>query len=134
MSGGKFGYTELHVGVPFPPAALEAVRLAVPSREIQSLLYSGATCAAEEARTRGFIDEVVPPAELTARALEVARHYASVPRETFVATKRQLRAATLARMYEVEEQLHESTVAAWSSPAIQAHMRAYLDRVVKKKA
>ncbi len=134
MSGGRYGYSELHVGLPFPPAALEVVRFAVPARERQALLYSGATYPAEEALPRGFIDEVAEPALLIERAVEVARHYATVPRDVFLATKRQLRTPTLARMREAERELHEPMVAAWSAPATHAHIRAYLDRTVRKKA
>jgi enoyl-CoA hydratase len=38
---GKIGVPELLVGVPFPAAALEVVRFAVPRDKLQSLIYSG---------------------------------------------------------------------------------------------
>ncbi len=132
MSGGRFGYSELHVGVPFPAAALEVVRFAVPAREIQALLYSGSTYPADEALPRGFIDETAEPDLLLARAVEVAQRFAAIPRETFLATKRQLRGPTLARMRDVEREQHDAIVAAWSAAETHAHIRRYLDRTVRR--
>src|SRR5262245_29296323 len=40
---GKIGVTELLVGVPFPAAARETVRFAVPADKGQQLVYSGRT-------------------------------------------------------------------------------------------
>ena len=44
---GKIGVTELAVGVPFPAAALEAVRFLLPERHLQSLASSASRTRAE---------------------------------------------------------------------------------------
>src|SRR5437764_1322739 len=46
---GRIGLPELLVGVPFPTAALEVVRLAVPRERVQSLVYGGQTLSARDA-------------------------------------------------------------------------------------
>ena len=64
---GRIGVPELLVGVPFPAAALEVVRFAVPREKVQSLIYTGRTLSAEEALGAGLVDEVVAPGALLAR-------------------------------------------------------------------
>ena len=56
---GRIGLPELLVGVPFPTAALEVVRFAVPREKLQSLIYTGRTLSAREALGAGLVDEVV---------------------------------------------------------------------------
>src|SRR5262245_33186251 len=77
----RIGLPELLVGVPFPAAALEVVRFAVPSDNVQSLVYTGRTLPPNEALSAGIIDEVVPAEGLLARAQEVARQLAQIPPE-----------------------------------------------------
>jgi enoyl-CoA hydratase len=58
---GWIGLPELLVGVPFPAAALEVVRFAVPRDKVQSLIYTGRILPPQEALTAGLVDEVVAP-------------------------------------------------------------------------
>src|SRR5215467_13967418 len=58
QGAGKIGVPELLVGVPFPAAALEIVRFAVPQDKVQSLLYTGRTLSAGDALAAGLVDEV----------------------------------------------------------------------------
>src|SRR6266508_4375168 len=46
---GRIGTPELLVGVPFPAAALEIVRFAVPGDRLQQLVLTGRTLPADEA-------------------------------------------------------------------------------------
>src|SRR6185295_2187361 len=91
------GVPELLVGVPFPAAALEVVRFAVPDG-VQSLVYTGQTLPPREALTARLIDEVVAPGALLARAEEVARQLATIPPAVFRMTKQALRAEALERI------------------------------------
>jgi enoyl-CoA hydratase len=56
---GRIGLPELLVGVPFPAAALEVVRFALPREKVQALIYTGRSLSAQEARGAGLVDQVV---------------------------------------------------------------------------
>src|SRR6266508_2977293 len=55
--GGRIGVTELLVGVPFPPVAMEIMRYAIAPQFFADAIYSGATYTPLEAVARGFIHE-----------------------------------------------------------------------------
>src|SRR5262249_15655798 len=88
---GRIGVPEVLVGVPFPTAALEVVRFAVPREKVQSLIYTGRTLSAREALGAGLIDEVVAPDALPARAQELAQQLAMIPPPVYSLTKQSLR-------------------------------------------
>ena len=123
MCGGKIGVPELLVGVPFPTIAVDILRFATGTNAAQ-LAYSAATLAPEDARAKGFIDEVVAPEHLMARAMETAQRFAAIPPESFRLTKLQLRGLT--------RDTDADAVRVWSDPAIHAHIRDYLARTIKR--
>jgi enoyl-CoA hydratase len=128
---GRIGVPELLVGVPFPAAALEAVRFAVPRHRLQALVYTGRTLAPHDALAEGLLDEVVPADALLGRAREVATQLASLPPEVFRATKERLRADALAQMdgaAEYDRRVH----ALWSAPETHERIRAYMARIARK--
>lgn len=133
MSGGRIGVPELLVGVPFPPLALEIVRFAIPKQHLQSMVYLGKTIEAEAARAAGIIDDVVPAAELVSRARAVAKQLASIPREAFTLTKRQLREPYLYDAAQVAQSATESIDALWAAPSTHEHIRGYLAKTIGKK-
>ncbi len=131
-SGGRIGVPELRVGVPFPAAALEILRFAIPRQHLQEVAYVGRTFSPDDAFARGLVDELVAPEDLAARAVEVAESLAAIPSATFQLSKRQLRRPTLDRLPALEEELDEKVYALWAEPAIHDHIREYLDRTLKK--
>jgi len=128
MSAGRIGTPELLVGVPFPTAALEIVRFAVP--QSQKYAYTGGTLPPDEARTAGLIDEVVAAEALLDRARELAAQLAAIPRESFRLTKAQLRAPAIELMSR--DAGDARALAVWSDAATHAHIREYLARTVRK--
>jgi enoyl-CoA hydratase len=128
---GRFGYTELLVGVPLPPTSLEMVRFATP-HGLEAMLYTGATFPFEDGLRRGLVDAVVPADALMERALVVARQLAAIPRDTFVLTKRQLREAALQRMRESAQALGPAVAEVWCDERTHAGIRAYLARTVRR--
>ncbi|MFA6955441.1 MAG: enoyl-CoA hydratase/isomerase family protein [Thermoanaerobaculia bacterium] len=133
MSGGKIGIPELLVGVPFPVAALEVVRFATPAQHIQKIAYTGRTFGTDDALAHGMIDEIATPETLEARALEVARQFGAVPRESFALAKRTLREPTLRRIAEARASIDRDVRRLWANPATHALIRTYLDKTVGKK-
>jgi enoyl-CoA hydratase len=129
---GRIGVPELLVGVPFPAAALEVVRFAVPPDKVQSLIYTGRTLPPREALTAGLVDEVVAPAELLTRAQEVARQLALIPPPVYRLAKQSLRAEALERIERASEPLDRAALEVWSAAETHAHIREYLRRTVGK--
>jgi enoyl-CoA hydratase len=130
--GGRIGVPELLVGVPFPAAALEVVRFAVPRDRVQSLVYTGRTLQPQEALAAGLLDEVVAPAELLPRAQEVARQLALIPPEVYRLTKQYLRAEALERIDRAGEPNDRAALEVWSAAQTHDHIREYLRRTVRK--
>jgi enoyl-CoA hydratase len=130
--GGRIGLPELSVGVPFPAAALEVVRFAVPRDKVQSLLYTGRTLPPRDALAAGLVDEVVAPGELLTRAEEVARQLALIPTQTYRLTKQALRAEALARIDGAGEAQEGAALEVWSAAETHAHIREYLRRTLRK--
>ena len=91
VHGAKFGYTEARIG--FVPALVSAfLTLQIGDKRARDLLLTGRLFAAEEAHRLGLVDEVLPPAGLHARALELAGVLKANSPESMAATKRLLAA------------------------------------------
>jgi len=133
LARGKatFGAPELKVGVPFPPVALEILRLGVPRRHLRDVLLRGRVFTVDECRDAGLVDEVVDPADLLDRSLAAAEELAAYPARSFELTKRQLRRPALEAV-ERASGLVPRILDAWSSPEVLAAIRAYVDRTLKK--
>jgi enoyl-CoA hydratase len=129
---GRIGIPELLVGVPFPPSVIETVRFALPQQHLQMLMYTGRTVLADEALRLGIIDEVVDVAALSARAEELARHFASLPQRAFAMAKRQLRDQAIHRAHHYGNELDAEVQQIWGDPQTIENVRAYLAKTVKK--
>jgi enoyl-CoA hydratase len=129
---GRIGLPELLVGVPFPAAALEVVRFAVPRDRVQALVYTGRTLPPQEALTAGLVDEVVAADHLLTRAQEVARQLALIPPQVYRLTKQSLRAEALERIERPREPQEQEALAVWSAAETHAHIREYLRRTLGK--
>jgi enoyl-CoA hydratase len=129
---GRIGIPELLVGVPFPTAALEVVRFAVPCDKVQALLYTGRTLPPQDALAAGLVDEVVAPDALPARAQEIARQLALIPPQAYRLTKQALRAEALGRMDGASEAHERALLEAWSAAETHEHIREYLRRTLRK--
>jgi enoyl-CoA hydratase len=129
---GRIGMPELLVRVPFPTAAVEIVRLAVPTDKVQSLIYTGRTLSPREALGAGLVDEVVASDALLTRAQELAQQLARIPLTTYRLTKQSLRAAALERIEKAAEMQDRAALELWSAPETLAHIREYLRRTLGK--
>ena len=132
MSAGTIGVTELPVGIPFPPAALEIVRYAFGSAT-DRLVLTGTTMDATSAHARGIVDEVTDPDQLLTRAIRHARALGAVPAPTYALTKSQLhRPAT--RLIEEGRALRDDAqvLATWRSSAAHTAVTEYLDRLTRR--
>ena len=95
---GRYGLTEVQVGVPYPQAAIAVVRSELSPGAARSLALTGRLTDAEECQRLGVFDEVLAPDVVLQRALEVGAELAALPADTYVRTKLGLRGATLDAM------------------------------------
>lgn len=97
-SVGRYGLTEVKVGVPYPQAAIGVVAAELPPHAARVLALGNDLIDAAECRRLGVFDEVVEPHEVVSRATELARGLAGFPRDVYTRTKRDLRGETTARL------------------------------------
>lgn len=97
-SSGRYGLTEVKVGVPYPQAAIGVVAAELPANAARVLALGNQLIDAAECRRLGVFDEVVEPNEVVSRARELAASLAAFPAEVYARTKRDLRGATIARL------------------------------------
>jgi len=92
---GRYGLTEVKVGVPYPQAAIGVVRAELSPHAARWLAFGNQLIDAGECLRLGVFDEVLPAEEVPARALTLAHELAAFPAGTYARTKRELRGATL---------------------------------------
>ena len=128
--GGHIGVTELLVGVPFPPVAMEIMRCATAPQFFADAIFSGTTVTPSEALARGWVHEVVEPPALLERAVEAAKTLAALPPKAFALSKRQIRQPALTRMQAPDVDAAIEQI--WASPEILARVRDYVARTLRK--
>jgi enoyl-CoA hydratase len=128
--GGRIGVTELLVGVPFPPAAMEIMRCATAPQFFAEAIFGGATYSPIDAVGRGWIHDLAEPEALIDRALEAANTLAALPAKAFALSKRQTRALALERMQNSE--LDAVIEQIWTAPETLERVRNYVARTLRK--
>jgi enoyl-CoA hydratase len=131
---GRIGVPELRVGVPFPAAAVEVLRLASGGRGLQQLAYVGGTMPPEQALAAGLLDDVVDAEALEARAVRAAESLASIPRESFALTKHAIRRPFVDALERHGAAFDAQVLAAWTAPDTLEAVRGYLQRTFGRSA
>lgn len=130
--GGRFGVTELLVGVPFPALALEIMRGIVPPRLFAEAVYGGRTWPLEEAANHGLIDVIVDAPALLDAAVAEAQRLAGIPAETFALTKAQARQPTRDFLALHAARIDREVQRCWSAPEAQAAIRRYVEQTLTR--
>jgi enoyl-CoA hydratase len=97
-SEGRYGLTEVKVGVPYPQAAIGVVASELAPHAARMLALGNELLAAGECLRLGVFDEVLAPDEVLPRALELAAGLAAMPADVYARTKRDLRETAARRM------------------------------------
>ena len=95
---GRYGITELQVGVPFPVAAMGLVRGELSPSAGRRLALRADVVDAAEALRLGVLDEVLAAGQVRERALALAHELATLPPPAYAATKQALRGDVIAAM------------------------------------
>lgn len=91
----RIGLNEVSIGMPVPVLAMELARDRLLPTELPRATLLAQIYAPEEAALAGYLDEVVPAAEVLARAKEEATRLSALARSAFQATKTRLRGKTI---------------------------------------
>lgn len=95
---GRYGLTEVKVGVPYPAAAVGVVRAELSPQAARLLALGNRLVDAAECVRLGAFDEALAPDEVLDRAVEVAAELAALPAAHYARAKDGLRGATLAEL------------------------------------
>ena len=95
---GRYGLTEIKVGVPYPQAAIGVVAAELTAQAARQLVFGNRLVDAETCLRLGAFDEVVEPEQVLDRAVEVAAELGQLPGDVYARTKEGLRGETLARL------------------------------------
>jgi enoyl-CoA hydratase/carnithine racemase len=112
--------------LPEAGSSLIAPRLMGHARAF-SLLIMGKPLTAEEARSAGIVNTVVPAAELDGQALNVAREIAALPPESVIAARRLMRGSVEETIARIDEE-GEAFKTRLASPEAQKALAAFLNR------
>jgi enoyl-CoA hydratase len=91
----KIGLNEVAIGLPVPVLAMELARDRLATSELPRATLMAQIYAPDDAVRAGYLDEVVPPGELLARAKAEAARLGALPNQAYRATKARLRKATV---------------------------------------
>lgn len=111
----KLGLAEARVGVTFPVAAMAIVKSELSPAVAKTMVLTARNYSPREALAFGVLDELQPADRLLARAMEVAREMAALPRSTYSRIKRSLRSQALALIDDAISNRNEPMLESWLS-------------------
>ncbi|MFF5288541.1 enoyl-CoA hydratase/isomerase family protein [Paractinoplanes globisporus] len=126
------GVTELLVGVPFPPTALEILGHAFGEPAARRAVLTGHTLTPAEARTAGHVDEVTEADLLLDTA--VARAHVAVPLDTYRMTKEQLQAPVHERLDRLRPVYDPQVFKLWTTGVEDGRIRRYMEEVTARRS
>lgn len=97
-SAGRYGLTEVKVGVPYPQAAIGVVQAELAPHAARILALGNQLVDAQECLRLGVFDELLEPDGVLPRALELATQLAAMPGDVYARTKSGLRGTTIERL------------------------------------
>ena len=110
-ASGRYGLTEVQVGVPYPQAAIGVVRAELSPQATRVLALGSELTDGRECERLGVFDEVLDAEDVLPRSLHLAERLAKLPPEVYARTKRDLRGPALEQMRAAVE--HDPLLAAW---------------------
>jgi enoyl-CoA hydratase/carnithine racemase len=128
----QLGVNEVPVGVPMPSVVLEIVRSRMDSAETARAVLTGERYSIEQALERGFIDALVPAAELAEHAARVASALDEDCLPAYAHSKKVLQAPTLKWIEESSEALDATTLEVLTAPASTAAQARALARLKQR--
>ena len=123
----QLGLTEARVGIPFPAATMIVLQAELSPVDVRFMTLFSRNFGPDEARARGVLDELQPPASVLERAIEVARDLASIPPDAYRRIKQQVRGAAIARIEQLNATDSDPMLEDWVSPEAQQASASILE-------
>jgi enoyl-CoA hydratase len=111
---GRYGLTEVKVGVPYPQAAIGVVKAELPPHAARLMALGNELVDADRCVRLGAFDEALAPDLVLPTAIEAAVALAAYPAGVYTRTKLELRAETLERLREAAQ--HDPLLEQWTEP------------------
>jgi enoyl-CoA hydratase len=122
--GVRIGLNETQLGIGLPSVVIEPLRAQVPPTSLVPIALEGKLFSPAEALALGLVHEVVPAAELRARATAKARLLAEIPPAGSAQVKRSLRRPVLDAIERYSAPETERWLDSWFAPGAQDRLRA----------
>ncbi len=129
---GKFGLSEVVLGVPVPRCLMEPFRHVLGARHMERLAATGENVSAAEALAIGLVDCAVPAGELSDRSVERARVLAGLSGPAYAAIKLRSRAAAIARFDQARD--HDPFLDFWFSEDARLRIRDMVARLKSRES
>jgi enoyl-CoA hydratase len=124
---GKFGLSEVVLGVSVPQCLMEPFRHVIGPRHMERLAATGENVGVGEALAIGLVDRVVPAGELLDRAVERVRVLAGLAPSAYSAIKLRSRAAAIARFDQARD--HDPFLDLWFGEDARFRIRDMVARL-----
>lgn len=128
----SIGLNEVQVGIPFPAVPLTVTRHTLSPARVREAMLMGALYPPAGALAHGLVDEVLPAAEVMARAIALARSIVPDSLEAYAALKAQLLAPALASLEATREQVNREFLDVWFSDAGRRQLGAFRERLLNR--
>jgi enoyl-CoA hydratase len=123
--GASYGLTEARVGIPYPVAAMMAVKAELAPGVARRLVLEAELIDAETALRYGVVDELEEPQQVLPRSMQLAANLAALPTRAYAEIKRQLRGETIDSMGAAIER--DPMAAGWISDETAEAASSLLD-------
>ncbi len=127
---GKFGLSEVVLGVSVPQCLMEPFRHVVGPRAMERLAATGENVGVDQALSLGLVDRAVAAEELLDRAVERARFLAGLSSAAYAAIKLRSRAAAIARFDQARD--HDPFLDFWFSEDARFRVRDMVARLTSR--
>ena len=104
----KMSLPETAIGMDLPPILVELTLSRIATRHLARVALQSEVYSPESALEAVFIDELVDPGDLDARAIAIAERLAQLPQSQYAANKLAIRARTLKAMQDSFDQLAQT--------------------------
>jgi enoyl-CoA hydratase/carnithine racemase len=129
---GKFGLSEVILGVSVPQCLMEPFRHGIGARAMERLAATGENLSVERALAVGLVDRAVPAESLLDAAVERAGFLAGLSGPAYAAIKRRSRAAAIARFDQARD--HDPFIDFWFSDDARFRIKDMVARLSSKAA
>ena len=129
----KIGLNEIQLGLALPPFVVETFRGRLAAGALEKMSTEGPLFSPAEALAIGLVDEIVAPADLETRALELASRLASLPSAAIAESKRLVRGPAVSRVAESRGRDAKRWIDLWFSPDARQRIGDVVARLAAKK-